>query len=82
MGTYEVRAELDGFAPVSRTDFTLTPGGRDTVSFLLIPSTTETLSVIARTAHSPSSSVRRCQRDDIRSGSRTAFRSSAATSSR
>lgn len=49
-GRYELRAELDGFAPVSRTDFTLTPGGRDTVSFLLIPVTTETLSVIARTA--------------------------------
>lgn len=48
-GTYEVRAELAGFAPVSRTNVTLTPGGRDTVSFLLIPVTTETLSVTART---------------------------------
>lgn len=46
---YEVRAELDGFAPVSRTDLMLTPGGRDIVSFLLVPATTETLSVIGRT---------------------------------
>lgn len=49
-GTWDVRAELDGFAPVSRTAFTLTPGGRDTVSFLLVPTTSETLSVTARTA--------------------------------
>lgn len=48
-GLYEIRAELDGFAPVSRTAFALTPGGRDTVSFLLIPTTSETLSVTART---------------------------------
>ncbi len=47
--TYEIRAELDGFAPVSRTSVTLTPGGRDTISFLLIPVTSETLSVTART---------------------------------
>ena len=47
---YELRAELDGFAPVSRIDFTLASGGRDTVSFLLIPATAETLSVIGRTA--------------------------------
>src|SRR5690349_3307846 len=44
-GVYEIRAELDGFAPVSRTGVTLTPGGRDTISFLLIPFTTEILSI-------------------------------------
>lgn len=49
VGKYELRADLDGFASVSRTDFTLTPNGRDTVSFLLIPATSETLSVIGRT---------------------------------
>ena len=49
-GVWEIRAELDGFAPVSRTAFTLTAGGRDTVSFLLMPTTSETLSVTARTA--------------------------------
>ena len=47
--TYELRAELDGFAPVSRTNVTIAPGGRDTISFLLIPATSETLSVTART---------------------------------
>ena len=49
VGKYELRADLDGFASVSRTDFVLTPNGRDTVSFLLVPSTSETLSVIGRT---------------------------------
>ncbi|HUR35869.1 MAG TPA: TonB-dependent receptor [Vicinamibacterales bacterium] len=49
-GTYELRADLAGFASVRRTQFTLTPGGRDTVSFLLFPTTAETLSVTARTA--------------------------------
>ncbi len=48
--TYELRAELDGFAAVSRTGVTLTPGGRDTVSFLLIAVASETLSITARTA--------------------------------
>src|SRR4051812_14901846 len=50
VGSYELRAELSGFAPVRRTGFALTPGGRDVLSFLLVPSTTETLSVVARTA--------------------------------
>ncbi|MBS1817014.1 MAG: TonB-dependent receptor [Acidobacteria bacterium] len=49
-GTWELRAELEGFATVSRVGFALTPGGRDTVSFLLIPSRRETLEVIAETA--------------------------------
>ena len=50
VGTYELRASLDGFAPVVRTGVTLTPGARDTIAFLLVPVTTETLSVTARTA--------------------------------
>jgi outer membrane receptor protein involved in Fe transport len=49
-GSYELRVTLEGFAPASRTRLTLTPGGRDTVSFLLIPATAETLSITARTA--------------------------------
>ena len=56
---YELRAELEGFAPVSRTSVTLTPNGRDTISFLLIPVTSETLSVTARTA------IREQQRSSI-----------------
>jgi hypothetical protein len=47
---YEVRAELNGFAPVSRRDVAVTANGREQVSFLLIPSAAETLSVSARTA--------------------------------
>src|SRR3954454_6989456 len=49
-GVYELRASLDGFAPVIRNGVSLTPGGRDTIAFLLVPVTTETLSVTARTA--------------------------------
>ncbi|MGC4081916.1 MAG: TonB-dependent receptor [Vicinamibacterales bacterium] len=49
-GTYELRAELDGFAPVSRAGVIVAPGGRDTISFLLVPTTSETLSITARTA--------------------------------
>lgn len=49
-GVYEIRAELDGFAPVSRSGVMLTPGGRDTIGFLLIPFTTEILSITARAA--------------------------------
>jgi hypothetical protein len=58
-GVYELRAELDGFAAVRRPDVPVTPGGRETVSFLLIPTTSETLSVTARTA------VREQQRSTI-----------------
>lgn len=57
--TYEVRVELDGFAAVRRTSVTLTPNGRDTISFLMIPVTSETLSVTARTA------IREQQRSSI-----------------
>ena len=49
-GTYELRASLEGFAPVVRNQVSLTPGGRDTIGFLLVPFTSETLSVTARTA--------------------------------
>jgi len=48
-GGYELRADLEGFAPVSRLDVTLVAGARATVSFLLIPTTAETLQVIGRT---------------------------------
>jgi len=56
---YELRAELEGFATVSRTSVTLTPNGRVTISFLLIPATSETLSVTARTT------IREQQRSSI-----------------
>ena len=56
---YELRAELEGFATVSRTSVTLTPNGRDTIRFLLIPATSETLSVTARTT------IREQQRSSI-----------------
>lgn len=49
VSTYEIRADLDGFASVSRSDVTLTPNGRDTISFLLVPATSEVLSVVGRT---------------------------------
>ena len=32
-GTYELRASLEGFAPVVRSQVSLTPGGRDTIGF-------------------------------------------------
>ena len=49
-GRYELRAELDGFASVSRTDFVVVANnGHERVNFLLVPTTSETLSVIGRT---------------------------------
>jgi len=50
VGTYELHVSLEGFAPVVRSQVSLTPGGRDTIGFLLVPFTSETLSVTARTA--------------------------------
>lgn len=47
-GTYEVHASLDGFAPVSRPNVVLTPGGRTVVSFLLVPVASEVMSVVGR----------------------------------
>jgi hypothetical protein len=44
-GSYELRAALDGFAPVTRGRFTVTAGGRAEVGFLLVPIAAESLSV-------------------------------------
>ncbi len=49
-GTYDFTVDLEGFAPVRRTGVVIVPGGRVTTSFLLVPTTSETLSVTARTA--------------------------------
>ena len=57
--TYELRAELEGFATISRTSVRLTPNGRDSISFLLTPATSETLLVTALTT------IREQQRSSI-----------------